>query len=297
MSAILDISTDEPVVVYLGVPQVLYGIFLNPDGSTANLAGGTAVFFMRPILSRTPVIDGSSATIIEPVDIDGHNISYSMVSGDVAIEGDYSGWWGYVPSGGELIESPEFRIVITDRGPGYGAQTGVVVDGISQWMPTTLRALREDPDFGDRFLQQHADYVKRVIMGQVVTPDLEGGYDPALIEYLSKRTAVRLITPARDYWARQYKQVLTQGPSESATYPDMLQSLDSLHQRLCRELPGDWLQLQRMIPDLPQLRVESAPMSSLGDPSLPWNRHRTPNPQETQKPALGGPFWGSVFMP
>jgi hypothetical protein len=295
---VLDTSTVDPLVVYVGVTQPsLYDTILAPDGTTENLGGATAVFFMRPLSSRTPVVDGSSATVIWPVDQDGHNVRYDWQSSDVAIAGNYSAWWGYVLPGHALAETPEFLVVVTDHGPGFGTETGVVVEEVAQWMPVTLRALREDPDFGDRFLQAHADYVKRVVMGQAVAPDLEVDYDPALVEYLSKRTALRLIAPAKDYWGRQYRQVLTQGPSESATYPDMLKNLDDLCVRLSHELVHDWLQLQRLVPGLPQNRVEPSPASSLGDPSVPWNRHRTLDPQDNDRPRVGGPRWGSIFMP
>lgn len=287
----------DPIVVQLGQTQPSLFDIITYNSQTVDFSepGSTAVFFMRPILSRTPIINGASAVTLSPVDSDGHNVRYDWQADDVAIEGQYMGWWGYEFLGGSLAETPEFAIVITDHGPGYGTQTGVIVDNIAQWMPTTLNALRTDPDFGDRFLQSHADYVKRVVMGTVVTADLEYQYDPALIEYLSKKTALRLITPAKDYWARQYRQVMTQGPSESATYPDMMKALDDLHERLCRELPVDWLQLQRLLPTLPQLRVEPAPATSLGDENA-WNGRRTVDPNDTQRAKLGGPHWG-LFLP
>lgn len=289
----------DPVVVQLGQTQPSLFDIITYENQTVDFSGGgSVVFFMRPILSRTPVINGAASVPLVPVDQYGNNVRYDWQPGDVALGGEFMGWWGYEFPGGALSETPEFAIVITDHGPGYGTNTGVVVDSLSQWMPTTVRALRDDPEFGDRFLQSHADYVKRIIMGSAVPADQEIQYDPALIEYLAKRTAVRIITPARDYWARQYRQVLTQGPNESATYPDMMKALDDLHQRLCRELPSDWLQLQRLVPNLPQLRVEPAPMSSLGDPATqPSVGPVTGDPYATRPARTGGPRWGSVFIP
>jgi hypothetical protein len=260
------------------------------------MTGATIGFYMRPLLSRTPVINGAAAVPLVPPDSFGHNVRYDWGVTDTSVEGQYAGWWGYTLPGGQLTETPEFVIIITDHGPGYGTAIGVVVDGIAQWMPTTLRALRKSPDFGDRFLQMHADYVKRIVMGSAVAADQEANYDPALVEYLSKRTAVRIIPAAKDYWGRQYRQAFTQGPSESATYPDMLKNLDDLCARLEAELPHDWLQLQRLVPGLPQNRVEPMPMSSLGDPAQNWNLPVTPDPQQAQPPRLGGPRWG-IFLP
>lgn len=285
----------DPVVVQLGTTfPSLYGL-ITYNGQTVDLDGASAVFFMRPLTSRTPVINGEAAVPITPPDANGNNVRYDWQTSDTAIGGEYMGWWGYEFPGGSLAETPEFAIVITDHGPGYGTQTGAVVDGVGQWMPTSLEALRRDSNFGDRFLQAHADYIKRVVLGTVAAPDQEILLDPALIEYLSKRTAVRLITPAIDYWSRQYKSVSAQGPSENASYPDMIASLEALNTRLCAQLPSDWLQLQALVPDLPQLRVETAPKSSLGDPS-PFNRPRTPDPNRTRPPALGGPDW-QLFLP
>jgi hypothetical protein len=297
VAILLNQSTRPPVVQTVGVTQPnLYGIISAPDGGTIVWnQGDTVTFFMRPLLSRVPVVSGA-ATTISPADSEGHNVLYAWQSSDVALEGEFMGWWGYVPFGGSLAETPEFRVIITDHGPGYGSPTGVVVDGLSMSIPITAERLRQAPEFGDRFLQAHADYVKRIVMGVVVSPDLEVEYDPALVEYLSKRTALRLISgPAQDYWARQYRQVSAQNPSEQATYPDMLQSLETLRRRLGREVVQDWRQLQYLVPGLPQLRVEPAPASSLGHD----HRRRRPvtrDPNQTRREETGGPRW-DLFLP
>ena len=288
----------DPIIVTLGQTQPSLPDIITFNGVTVDMSqpGTSVVFFMRPLLSRTPVINGASASTISPPDANGNNVYYQWQTADVAIEGRYMGWWGYELPTSTLIETPEFPIIITDHGPGFGTGTGVVVDGVAQFMPITFERLRQDNNFGDRFLQRAADYVKRIVLGTVVSPDLEALYDPALVDYLSKRTAVRLIAPAKDYWARQYRQVLTQGPSESATYPDMLMNLDNLCLRLSHELPADWRQLQFLVPGLPQLRVEPMPMSSLGDPSLPANQPVTGNPQANPPARTGGPHWNPFFQ-
>lgn len=296
---LLDTNTRPPIVQPLGITSPpLTDVILAPDGSTQNLVGTTVVFFMRPLLSRAPIIDAGMVSVIWPPNSDGNTVQYDWQTADVSNEGQFMGWWGYTLADSTLAETPEFLIIITDHGPGYGAETGVIVDALSQWMPTTITKLREDAHFGDRFLQTHADYVKRVVMGTVVSPDLEVNYDPLLVEYLAKRTALRLIAPAKDYWARQHRQVTTQGPSESASYPDMLANLDRLQQILGHELPHDWLQLQYLVPNLPQLRVEPMPMSSLGDPqAYPYARPVTPDPSRNGRPRVGGPRWDSWFVP
>lgn len=294
--ALLNVSSADPIIVTVGVTQPpLFGVILAPDGSTQDMTGVTAVFFMRPLLSRTPVINAASAVGLIPADSQGRNVRYDLQPSDVTLEGNFMGWWGYTLPSSQLAETPEFRILISDHGPGLGTPTGVIVDGLAEFMPITFSALRRDGRFGDRFLQKHADYVKRVVMGVVVSADAEQSYDPLLVEYLSKRTAQRLIAPAKDYWARQHRTVQTQGPSEMASYPDMLKALDDLAYRLRCELVDDWRQLQFLVPGLPQLRVEPMPASSVGDGI--GSGYRTPDPQRTRRPSLGGPRWDGIFFP
>ena len=65
------------------------------------------------------------------------------------------------------------------------------------------------PEQRDAF---HADYIKQIVLGVVVAPDQEISYNQFLVQYLSARLAERLIVPAKEFWGRQYRQVLTNGP-------------------------------------------------------------------------------------
>lgn len=281
--------TDPPLLA-----QVTYG------GAQQDMAGvDDALFFMRPLLSREPVIDGASAYVISPPDAFNNNIGYAWASEDVAVEGQYMGWFRFTRPGDDSpSEIGEFPILVTDHGPGHGTQTGVVVDGVAQFMPTTFQALRDHPTFGDRMLQRFADRVKRQVLGVAVGVDEESAYDPLLVDYLSKATAVALITPGREYWARQHKTVTTQTPVEIAAYPDMLAALDALDRRLRCELAQDWRQLRFLVPGLPVRRVQTYPVSSLGDPSVLGNGPVTRSPQETQRLQTGhAPFRGLLRAP
>lgn len=299
MAIVQDASTQAPVVVYTGVtqPSLYYQITNSVDGSTVDTTGATLVFFMRALESRNPVVF-AAAVALAPPDNDGHNVRYDWQASDVAVGGPYMGWFSYqLPSMTEPAETEEFRIMITDHGPGYGTETGAVVDGISMFVPITLSKMREEPTFGDRFLQMHADYVKQVVMGTVVSPDLEVDYDQFLVQYLAKRTALRIIPPALDFWGRQPTSMLTSGPAEQLAFPNELQNLAVIAERLGRELPGDWLQLQAIVPNLPQLRREPMPLSSLGDPQTqPWVGPVTKSPQETARQRTGGPHWPAWFQ-
>lgn len=295
MAILLGESTQNPLIVRTGVTQPsLYYSITNTDGSPADMEGSTVSFLMRLFSSRNPVID-SAAVPLFPPDNDGNNVRYDWQSSDVSLEGQYSGWFSYQLSGSSSpAETDEFAIVISDHGPGFGSETGAIVDTLSQWLPTTVDHLRADPQFGDRFLQRHADYVKQIVMGTVVPVDQEILYNPFLIDYLSKRTVVRLILPAKEYWARQPQSLLTSGPAEQSTYPNMLNALDALKMQLEKELASDWLQLQQIVPGLPQLTIEHAPASSFG-PSSPWNQPVSRSPQQTLPAQTGGPRWDAWF--
>lgn len=295
MATVQGVSTADPIVIPIGTRPPILDVILAADGTTEDLSLATVSFFMRPLESRAPLSLTGTASVIWPADEDGNTVQFVPSAQDTTIEGQYMGWWGYSISSGPVLETPEFRIVITDQGPGFGVETGAVVDALSQYMPITVSKLRADPTFGDRWIQRHADYVKRITLGTVVPPDSEVNYDPLVIDYLAKRTALRLIAPAKDFWARQYTSVRAQSPGESANYPDMLKSLDALAMRLKCELPQDWRQLNFLVPGLPQLHVEPRPMSSLGDPS-PTNRHNTPDPRDVRRPRTGGPFFGGLFF-
>lgn len=285
-------ASRAPVLMTLGMLEpILYDVVMEDDGSA--FAEGdieTATFYMRPLLSRTPVINGVSADIVDPEANDGFNISYQWQSGDTAIEGPFMGWWGIETTGESFQETPEFPILISDHGPGAGTQTGPVVDGIAQYMPVTFDVLRTDDRFGDRFLQRYADRAKREMFGYVDPPDYENQYDPQLIDYLAKVAAKHLILPAKDYWARQFRTRTTQSPVETSSYPDMLAALDQLHGRLCEELPHDLRQLRFYIPSLPVAHVAVSPSSS-----LEHRRRRTLDPAHVAHPTVGGPHWGFPF--
>jgi hypothetical protein len=269
----------------------LYDVVLQDDGSVFDSSFNTAIitFYMRPLMSRTPVINGEPGVALNPpVGDDQFNVRYDWQGSDTAIEGEYMGWWG-ISIAGVLQETQEFPIIISDHGPGLGVPIGPVVDGIGQYMPITFQALRADEAFGDRYLQKFADRAKRETLGYVDPPDVEETYDPQLIDYLSKLAAKRLCTPARDYWGRQWRTRTAQSPVEVASYPDMLAAIDKLEYKLECELPEDLRQLRHYLPGLPVAVSRFVPISSLDGID-----RSTIDPTYTRPPRTGGPFWTGV---
>jgi hypothetical protein len=266
-ASVIESTISNAVVVRLGVtdPPLTDAISQN-NRVVEDLQ--EVFFYMRPLLSRTPVINGATGSVINPADQFGNNVSYQWADEDVATEGEYSGWWQFtrssVDSGGSQEASPEFPIIITDHGPGLRVPTGAILDGVADHMPTTFAALRDDPRFGDRYLQRYATLIQIKVMGQAVEPDNEiTQYALPLLDYFSKRVAHALCTPAIDYWGRQRKTITAQSPVEVTAYPDMIQALELLRDRLHRELIEDWRQLRYDVPGLPNRKVEVLPMSDM----------------------------------
>lgn len=290
-------DTRAPIVVAVGDSQPsLYDVVTQDDGSAmpTSYTSSTVIFYMRPLLSRTPSIEGAAARVVNPpIGDEGFNIAYDWSPGDRSVEGPYMAWWGIEFAAQTYQETPEFPLLISDHGPGLGTPTGAVVDGIGQYMPVTFTALRSDIAYGDRYMQRFADRAKRETLGYVDTPDIELTYDPQLIDYLSKLTAKHLIAPAMDYWGRQWKTRTTQSPVEIASYPDQIAVLQQLHAQFCRELPGDLRQLRYYLGSaLPVTKVIQVPESS-----LERIRHQTPDPRRQPAPRLGGPYWEGLLFP
>lgn len=279
-----------PIVVTVGLTQPsLYDLVTQDDGTVFEWTGGeTVTFSMRPLLSRTPFINSAAAvTLNPPVGPGGSNIRYDWQDGDRSLEGNYMAWWGIELADSTFQETDEFPLLVSDHGPGLGTPTGAVVDGIGQYMPVTFFAMRDDPQFGDRYLQKFADRAKRELMNAVVPVDEEIGYDPQLVDYLSKLAAKHLCLPGKDYWMRQWKTRTTQSPVEISSYPDQIAALDQLHAQLCRELPSDLRQIRFYLgATIPVAKAMPAPASTLD--CVP---RRTLDPNQMPPPRVGGPHW------
>lgn len=286
----VDTGARSPIVVTVGLTQAsLYDVVQQDDGSAFAWTGGeTVTFSMRPLLSRTPFISSAAAVTLDPpVGDDGFNIRYDWQDGDRSIEGPYMAWWGIELEGSSFQETDEFPLLVSDHGPGIGTPTGAVVDAMGQFMPVTFMAMRDDPSFGDRYLQRFADRAKRETMNAVIPVDEEIGYDPQLVDYLGKLGAKHLCIPAKDYWMRQWRTRTTQSPVEISSYPDQVAAINQLYVQLCGELPDDLRQLRFYLGStIPVAKSRPAPASTLDH-----RRHTTLDPNFTPAPRVGGPHW------
>jgi len=284
-------ATRLPIVVNKNAPGSFYDQ-ITIAGSPISTGGAGIDFSMRPLASRTPAIDKAAGVPLDPPDLDGNNVRYDWnLPSDMAVEGEFFAWWGFTLSGQTRQETPEFPLLISDHGPGLGTQTGAIVDGASMFMPITFAALQKDARYGDRALQRRAELVKMKVLGYTVPADQEEQFDLVLLDFLSKRVALELITPGIDFWSRQLRTATATQTAEVSSFPDMIASLKELRIRLADELTQDWREVQLMVPGTPNRKVVPMPASSLD--LDPWySGPVTRNPQEMPPLRTGWVGWG-----
>lgn len=308
MPTIVETSISNPILVPLGTIEPAFTDKITKNEQTIDPSNIYEVkFYMRPLLSRIPIINGIAGKVIKPVDEFGNNVKYEWEAANVNTEGEYMAWWGFKETKeGKEQQTPEFPIVISDHGPGIGAETGAIVDGVSDHMPITAEALKKSPAFGERRMQKIATLIQLRVLKSSVTPDEEiTAYELPLLDYFSKRVSLELCTPGIDYWGRQYKTSTTQGPTEIQAYPDMIGALEKLRDRLVCELEENWRELAFFIPEIKQRKAVPMPGSSLEFFEQPESNGRlvrrpfplgfvTRNPNDTPKLETG--FWGNYDM-
>lgn len=287
-------SVRNPIYLPLGIAYRFTDLITKNNNESLDIE--SAKFYMRSFFSRTPYIDGITAEVITK--ISGENVAINLTAEDLATEGEFFAWWGF-KEGGNEYQTPEFPIVITDHGPGIGVQTGAIVDGVSRHMPITVESLKRSPEFGERRIQEIATLIQLRVLKEYVSPDQEIiTYELPLLDYFSKRVSLELCTPGMDYWGRQKKTATSVSPNEIVVYPDMIQNLEKLRNRLVIELENDWRELTFLYKELKQRRAVPMPASSLEFYEEPESngtlRRRenplgfvTKNPNETQKLLTG----------
>lgn len=258
-------------------------------------------FYMRPILSRIPFINGEAGSKIEPFDNEGNNVKYQWTIEQTA-EGEYMAWWLFKKEG-NAYETPEFPLTFSDHGPGVGVKIGGIVDGAADHLPVTFNALRNESNFGERRLQKYATLIQIRVTGTYVQPDEEiERYSLPLLDYFSKRLAFELCSPGIDYWGRQHKTITAQSPTEISSYPEMIKVLENLRERFKEELAQDWRDLKFLVPKLSQRKAIAMPSGSIEFEECTQQngnliRREAPLPYMSKDPYLTQPlqtgYWGA----
>lgn len=259
MPTTINSSIKNPIPLPLGLPYRFTDLISKDENESVSLE--SAKFYMRSYFSRTPVIEGITAEVIK--NVDGQNVAVNLTAEDLSIEGEYFAWW-WIEEESRPYETPEFPVIVSDHGPGTGVQTGAIVDGVSDHMPTTAEALKNSPSFGERRMQKIATLIQLRVLKEYVNPDQEiTSYELPLLDYFSKRVALELCTPGIDYWARQIRTETAVGPGEIISFPDMIAALEKLRDRLVIELEENWRELSFFVPGLKQRKAVPMPGSSL----------------------------------
>lgn len=125
---------------------------------------------------------------------------------------------------------------------------GAVLDIVRRYIPASYDAMLRATAFGpvDGF-QAHADYVKFRLFATAPAASLEAtSYDPMLLEFLGKLTAMRLIPPAIDFWGNQRISVdiETGTRNERVMFPERRAQLWELYKRLAEETKADFIELR-----------------------------------------------------
>ena len=263
MPTVIETSVKNPVIAYVGKTEpALTDTITRNEQPILYKEIKEVKFYMRPIISRLPIINGMTAEAFSGEN--GENVRYKWHESDLSSEGECFGWWWFKLEAGEGGETPEFPILISSHGPGEGVQTGAIFDGVGDHMPITFNALRNDPTFGERRIAKIVTLIQLRVLKSYVQPSEElEAYELPLLDYFSKRVALELCTPGIDYWGRQHKTINAVSPTEMASFPDMIASLEKLRVRLVDELAENWRELQFFIPELKQRKAVPMPGSSL----------------------------------
>lgn len=305
MPTVVDSSIKTPIILPVGVAYRFTDRIIKNNNESIKIE--SVKFYMRSYFSREPIIKGATGEAIS--DSLGDNVAVDLTVEELSTEGEYFAWWGF-KSEGEEFQTPEFPLIITDHGPGTGVETGAIVDGVSDHMPVTVDALKKSPNFGERRIQKIATLIQLRVLKEYVQPDQEiTSYELPLLDYFSKRVALELCRPGIDYWARQLRTATKVGPGpEVISYPEMIQALEKLRDRLVIELEENWRELAFFIPDLKQRKAIPMPASSLEFHERPEQNgtlrrrvypvgFKTKNPNEWQQLATGWRGNYDLFSP
>lgn len=158
------------------------------------------------------------------------------------------------------------------------AVAGAIAEAARGQIPVTWDMLSTSRKFGDALLRSAIDGVKDEILGEVGTVESEEELPLAVIKYLGKITALKLIPPGIDMWRSEPTSLVTTGTNEQTSYSDPVQGLLEVRKLLLAETRADWEIVGGLINFR---RIKGGPrplMNTIDDEFL------TPSPQEFPRP-------------
>lgn len=205
-------------------------------GDVVDLTGSTVTFFMRPVDGTTIKATGAAGIT------DQHNggVQYEWQSGDTDTQGVFAAWWRVNFVGGKTQDSDEFLIIFDSHAPGKGVLTGVLADRVRAKIPLAYDELKNDTRYGEPLLQSNIELAKFTLFNTIVSASLEAtAYNPLIQDYIAKSAVVRIIPGAVDYFTSKPISISTSGTNESASYPDRIQNLWRIHERMIQEVKSE----------------------------------------------------------
>jgi hypothetical protein len=124
---------------------------------------------------------------------------------------------------------------------------GAVADRVRTYIPVTYDALaRATAVMGATLMEVTIDTIKYRLTGTVVSATLESAYNPFALDYIAKVATLRIIPAGADYWSDQLTSETAR--EESISYPDRINSLWRIHERLLLEMRQDQPFFERLFP-------------------------------------------------
>lgn len=203
-------------------------------------------------------------------------LKYEWGALDLDTAGEYFSWFSIELAGGDIIQTEEFEIIISEHAPGVRTSVGAIYRQSKAFMPETWRKLEQSNNYGDSLLQNQINIAKLSLLGYELPPEDEVNLDIRVIGYIAKLTVISVIPAAKDFWASMAQSKTAGSPDEIVSYPDRIEMLDQLREQLTKELSedrgiiGDILQIPKI------LRNSSIPDTSDGTDE----GYITPNPHK-----------------
>lgn len=113
-----------------------------------------------------------------------------------------------------------------------------IANRVRDYLPVTYEALANATYYGPDAIQRHVDVVKFRLFATVVSQAMEAtAYNDFVIDYAAKHAALRIIPSGADFWSDQMQTETAR--EQTISFPDRIQSLWKIHERLLSEVRMD----------------------------------------------------------
>lgn len=239
------IDKTKPVIIFTGSHGQLLEDQITIDGRPYDLTGASVTFRMRNHKQTTLKVD-SSGNISNPPGTDG-KVQYDWVAADLDTPGEYLGWWKIVPTSGDPIEVGEFFIIVAQHAPGQRTRTGEIARLARSYIPNTWDSLENSPKYGDSLLQDRINATKIRLFGTIVAAEDEEDYNYQVIDFAAKLSVLSIIPAGIDYWMDRRQTVSSTGTNETVSYPDRIDALWKIHERLAIEVAEERAEIEAIL--------------------------------------------------